>query len=125
MANERERAPQQGGSATQLQTETSVQPILHLRGDEVDGKDKKKKKAKPQVRWNDDVIDNEHMNKKKLKICCIFHPNTDFDDDHHCEHELSSSLDSSDESDGGEGKPNAYERQPKYPNQLNAAGLND
>lgn len=26
------------------------------------------------VRWETNVIDNENMNKKKTKICCIFHP---------------------------------------------------
>ncbi|KAK6889748.1 Type 1 phosphatases regulator YPI2, partial [Candida tropicalis] len=36
-------------------------------------KNKKKKKSKPKVRWSEDTVDNEHMNKKKTKICCIFH----------------------------------------------------
>eukprot|EP00164_Ancoracysta_twista_P007563 GFYU01010763.1.p1 GENE.GFYU01010763.1~~GFYU01010763.1.p1 ORF type:complete len:128 (+),score=11.66 GFYU01010763.1:137-520(+) len=25
------------------------------------------------VRWTDETIDNEHMNKKKTKKCCIYH----------------------------------------------------
>ncbi|KAI8378015.1 phosphatase inhibitor-domain-containing protein [Radiomyces spectabilis] len=25
------------------------------------------------IRWDEDVVDNEHMNKKKSKICCIYH----------------------------------------------------
>lgn len=25
------------------------------------------------VRWSQDVVDNEHMNKKKSKKCCIYH----------------------------------------------------
>ncbi|KAF5104944.1 hypothetical protein DV451_000105 [Geotrichum candidum] len=36
---------------------------------------------RPGVRWTDDVIDNEHMNKKKSKICCIFHKTREFDSD--------------------------------------------
>eukprot|EP00968_Pinguiococcus_pyrenoidosus_P001955 scaffold98_cov244-Pinguiococcus_pyrenoidosus.AAC.9 len=28
---------------------------------------------KPHVRWAHDVVDNEHMNKKSSKRCCIFH----------------------------------------------------
>ncbi|GMM41331.1 hypothetical protein FOG51_02212 [Hanseniaspora uvarum] len=28
-----------------------------------------------QVRFTEDTVDNEHMNKKKTKICCIYHPN--------------------------------------------------
>ncbi len=41
------------------------------------------------VRWSQDVVDNEHMNKKKSKKCCIYHKprvfgewsDTDSDDD--------------------------------------------
>ena len=48
------------------------------------------------VRWSNDVVDNEHMNKKKSKKCCIYHKprtfgdwsDTDSDDDHGgpCDH---------------------------------------
>lgn len=31
---------------------------------------RRKKKA---VRWSNDVVDNEHMNKKSSKKCCVFH----------------------------------------------------
>uniref|UniRef100_A0A7S1UFI5 Protein phosphatase inhibitor n=1 Tax=Phaeomonas parva TaxID=124430 RepID=A0A7S1UFI5_9STRA len=30
-------------------------------------------KPKPHVQWAKDVVDNEHMNKKSSKRCCIFH----------------------------------------------------
>ncbi|MFC1451419.1 PPP1R11/YPI1 family protein, partial [Bacillus cereus] len=55
-------------------------PVLHLRP-----------KNKQRVRWKEDVVDNEHMNKKKSKICCIFHPHREFG-------ESLDSLDSSDSS---------------------------
>lgn len=120
MARDTPEAPAQAlsGSRTQTQTQngTPVQPILHLRAQpKEDEKTKKKKERKPRVQWTEDVIDNENMGKKKLKICCIFHPNREFDDDHNCEEELSLS---SDDSENEEAKPNAYERQPKYHNHL-------
>jgi len=30
-------------------------------------------RRKKKVAWTDDTVDNEHMNKKKSKICCIHH----------------------------------------------------
>ncbi len=44
------------------------------------------------VRWSQDVVDNEHMNKKKSKKCCIYHKprvfgewsDTDSDDERGC-----------------------------------------
>lgn len=74
------------------------------------------------MRWTDDTVDNEHMNKKKTKICCIFHPQREFDEGSSCESCGSSSDSSSDESEnehesGKTGTPNAYEHQPHYKNQ--------
>ncbi|CAK9436765.1 uncharacterized protein LODBEIA_P12870 [Lodderomyces beijingensis] len=97
---------------------------------------RRQKQRKPGVRWTEDVVDNEHMNKKKTKICCIFHPQRSFDeemaDDHDHDHggPCSSSSDSSSDSsedesgedvsrrNGGNkvGKPNSYEYQPHYEN---------
>lgn len=84
--------------------------ILHLRQD-------KKKKSKSKVRWTEDVVDNEHMGKKKSKICCIFHPQRDFGE---LSSESSSGSDLSDSEDEHcchyherSPSPNAYERQPK------------
>lgn len=45
------------------------------------------------VRWTEDVVDNENMNKKKSKICCIFHPQREFGES------LGSSSDSDSDSD--------------------------
>lgn len=36
-----------------------------------------------QVRFTENTIDNENMNKKKTKICCIFHP----EDEDTCHHD--------------------------------------
>lgn len=117
--------------------------LLQLRADDSKKDTKAKKKAKSKVRWDEKVVDNEFMNKKKTKICCIFHPNTPLDsDEEECEHEhghdSSSSSSSSSSSDEDEGKsfderrkarlerrkkkleqqrtpsPNAYEIQPDY-----------
>ncbi len=30
-------------------------------------------KRKKRVTWTEDTVDNEHMNKKSSKVCCIFH----------------------------------------------------
>merc|ERR1712087_711898 len=55
------------------------------------------------VRWTEDTVDNEHMNKKSSKKCCIFHkPKI------HKEDQSSSSSSSSEDSD-----TNAYEKLPK------------
>ena len=32
-----------------------------------------KKKPKKEIKWAEEVIDNEHMGKKKSKCCCIHH----------------------------------------------------
>lgn len=109
--------PESNVTQTQTQTvtesetesrEQTPQRVLHLR----------KPKNKPRVRWTEETVDNEHMNKKKTKICCIFHPQQDFD--HECS-ESSSSDDSESDASGDEGNgdnrpssPNAYEHQPKY-----------
>lgn len=126
-------------TTTSTETNTETRPILHLRNK------KTNKTAKPRVRWTNDVVDNENMDKKKSKICCIFHPQREFG-------ELSSessdeSSDESDQSDDGAGEgatngasngssgndaccgnhkrkqkkprkstPNAYEKQPTYKN---------
>ncbi|KAF9143420.1 hypothetical protein BGX30_000486 [Mortierella sp. GBA39] len=52
------------------------------------------------VQWDDDVVDNEHLNKKKSKICCIFKRQKEFGES---SDESSSESDSSSgsESDGG------------------------
>lgn len=139
-------------STTQV-VQQGPQPVLHLRADREssqeqteESQDPRGSGLRPRVRWTNDVVDNEHMGKKKSKICCIFHPQREFGES--SGEELSNSSDSSDESGAegesgdsipnGQGKkdkkkkkhshccegklhkpssPNAYERQPNYKNQ--------
>lgn len=120
-------------------------PVLTLRATKDKPKPQQEKDKGNNVRWKQDVVDNEHMNKKKTKICCIFHPQEEDDEgaEHDHEHYPSDSSDSdsssSSDSDNDEGlnkserrqrrierrkeklnngeyKTNAYEFQPKYPN---------
>ncbi|CAG8471332.1 12676_t:CDS:2 [Racocetra persica] len=77
------------------------------------------------VKWDENVVDNEGMGKKKSKICCIYHRPRSFDES---SDEDSSSCDESDHDNEGEdghhhhkkrnGSPNAYERQPHYKGRL-------
>lgn len=65
------------GSQTICLHETT--PVLTLRAtsnslDDDANSNKNKGKDHNNVRWKQDVVDNEHMNKKKTKICCIYHP---------------------------------------------------
>ncbi|KAK3831007.1 MAG: phosphatase inhibitor-domain-containing protein [Linnemannia gamsii] len=53
------------------------------------------------VQWDDDVIDNEHMNKKKSKICCIFKKQKEFGESSDESSSESDSDSSGSESDGG------------------------
>ncbi|EKM79028.1 hypothetical protein AGABI1DRAFT_114534 [Agaricus bisporus var. burnettii JB137-S8] len=111
-------APEQNGG------EASAR-VLRLRG---------AKRAGPRVAWDDDVVDNEHMGKKKSKICCIYHKPRQFDEsssedessdsdnsscggdahhhhkrNHNHHHKRNPHQDDGDEESG----PNAYERPPR------------
>ncbi|CUS49623.1 LAQU0S24e00562g1_1 [Lachancea quebecensis] len=91
-------------------------PVLQLRGSPHDQREgaghtlaTSGGKEKREVRWKEDVVDNEHMNKKKSKVCCIFHPQQDFEDMGeeecgHCDHSdpLSPSPSSSSSSSSSE-----------------------
>ncbi|KAK4520722.1 uncharacterized protein ATC70_006601 [Mucor velutinosus] len=100
--------------------------VLRLRGD-------MNARRRRVIQWDENVIDNEHMNKKKTKICCIYHKPHSIGES--SESESDSSSDSSSSSNGNDsdhGKcnhkhaqrkkkrnprdvsPNAYERQPVY-----------
>ncbi|KAJ1511314.1 hypothetical protein HMI54_012902 [Coelomomyces lativittatus] len=86
------------------------------------------------VTWDETVVDNEFLNKKKSKLCCIFHKQRNFDDpDTDSESESDSESGSDSPEDEKEKdfsndnstklpsthryKPNAYEIQPKYKKQ--------
>ncbi|RKP08876.1 phosphatase inhibitor-domain-containing protein [Thamnocephalis sphaerospora] len=93
------------------------------------------------IHWDESVVDNEHLNRKKSKICCIFRKQRAFDESSSGESSTSSSSDeySSDDTAGsGDGAcahhghhhhhghrrrrrrrrrepgPNAYEKAPRY-----------
>ncbi|KDE08551.1 hypothetical protein MVLG_01328 [Microbotryum lychnidis-dioicae p1A1 Lamole] len=46
--------------------------VLRLRGRALPGG--------PRVQWQDDVVDNEMLSRKKSKICCIYHKPKEFDE---------------------------------------------
>ncbi|PVU85146.1 hypothetical protein BB559_001577 [Furculomyces boomerangus] len=79
--------------------------VLYLRGQPTEVTNRRQSL---QVRWTEDTVDNENMNKKKSKICCIFKKQRSWSDSEmeDSESEYSSCGCSDDE-------PNEYERQPK------------
>ncbi|KAI8646575.1 phosphatase inhibitor-domain-containing protein [Parasitella parasitica] len=103
--------------------------VLRLRGD-------MNTRRRRVIQWDESVIDNEHMNKKKTKICCIYHKPHAVGESSESESDSSSDDSSSSGSDSdsnhakcnhnhGQRKkkrnprdvsPNAYERQPVYKN---------
>ncbi|KAJ1734216.1 Type 1 phosphatases regulator ypi1 [Coemansia biformis] len=60
------------------------------------------------VQWTGDTVDNEYLDKKKSKVCCIFHKQRAFGESD-SDSESSSCSNSDSDSDG----PNAYERVPR------------
>ncbi|EEB09775.1 protein phosphatase inhibitor [Schizosaccharomyces japonicus yFS275] len=86
-------------TATTTTTTPAVQDepvVLHLRG-ETSGR---------RVHWSQNTVDNEHLNKKKSKICCIYHKLREFDESSSEE----SDSDSGSDSDSSCCHKNAYER---------------
>ena len=100
-------------TVTQTQTSTATQGSLRLVLQPSESSERR-------VMWCDDVVDNEHLGRKKSKsscaiwiwcgaqslVCCIYHKARkpgEFDSD---------SDSSTDE--GEDGGPNAYEREPAY-----------
>ncbi|SCU81065.1 LANO_0B01882g1_1 [Lachancea nothofagi CBS 11611] len=105
----------QSGAATV--TIPAAVPMLQLRGaveDQLQAHTRESKtsaqRQRSKVRWKEDVVDNEHMNKKKSKVCCIFHPQQNFEDmdgescEHDCHDDSSSSSSSSSESESESSK---------------------
>ncbi|GAA5872275.1 hypothetical protein JCM16303_001038 [Sporobolomyces ruberrimus] len=77
-------APASHGSRTLTVTSSPAQPdasssasstpsdgVLRLRGSGMPGN---------RVQWTDETIDNEGLNRKKSKICCIYHKPKEFDE---------------------------------------------
>ncbi|CAI2385012.1 unnamed protein product [Moneuplotes crassus] len=65
-------------------------------------------KNKQKVKWDENVIDNENMGKKKSKICCIYRPRRE---NRSCSSSSDSSCSSSDDA-------NKYDRYPKHQKKL-------
>lgn len=127
MSHQRQQAVG-SGTHTRVQTpeEEVASPVLVLRASEEPQGDRR------EVRWTEETIDNEDLNRKKSKICCIYHPPTEFGESSEEEVSESSSSSSESESDSGanydprnhttncshnhrhRSRPNAYERQPKH-----------
>ncbi|XP_058446054.1 E3 ubiquitin-protein ligase PPP1R11 isoform X2 [Malaya genurostris] len=62
---------------------TQQAPVLRLR--------LQKPRSAKQVKWTNGTVDNEHMNKKKSKCCCIYRKPTEFgesssESEDECEH---------------------------------------
>ncbi|CEP63546.1 type 1 protein phosphatase-activating protein YPI1 LALA0_S08e04984g [Lachancea lanzarotensis] len=92
-----------GGSSVAI---SEPVPVLQLRGATSNHPTKDLDEGqRSKVHWKEDVVDNEHMNKKKSKVCCIFHPQQNFEDidakecDHHHSHDEASSSSSSSSSE--------------------------
>lgn len=104
------------------QTQTVPNARLVLRGDssgEQSNNEQTVRPSRPRVQWTEDVVDNEHLNRKKTKICCIFTKQREFGESS-SESSDSSDSDSSgsesssgDESSSGRPRVNAYERKPR------------
>ncbi|VVT56624.1 uncharacterized protein SAPINGB_P005183 [Magnusiomyces paraingens] len=77
---------------------------LHLQAPENSTESAPRSRSSRGVRWTEEVVDNEHMNKKKSKICCIFHKQRQFGESS-SESDSSSSDDDSDSDTEGAGGP--------------------
>lgn len=56
------------------------------------------------VTWSEEVVDNEHLGRKKSKVCCIFKRNREFGESSDESSSSSDSDSSDDDSDIGDGK---------------------
>ncbi|KAJ1972567.1 Type 1 phosphatases regulator ypi1, partial [Dimargaris xerosporica] len=77
-------------------------------------------KPKPRVRWDTEVVDNEGLDRKKSKVCCIFKKSRRFDEsdsdesDSDCDHDHSHHNAAPNGSQKSLPPPNEYERMPDY-----------
>lgn len=90
------------GSQTVPQDDSNELPVLHLTATGSEGQQEDDATTR-RVRWSEDTIDNELMNKKKSKICCIFHPNSmDYEEESESSDSGSDSSSSSSSSSGSD-----------------------
>ncbi|KAL2019417.1 hypothetical protein VTK56DRAFT_9622 [Thermocarpiscus australiensis] len=95
-----EPAPSQTETITTLpstasQTQVQRSAILRLRGAHAP--------TRRSVQWRSDVVDNEGLNKKKSKVCCIYHRPRAIDESSDESSSSSSSSDSDSDSDSDSG----------------------
>lgn len=100
-----ESAPSTTGSSvtttiTQTQTRNRVL-VLRLNNEE---------RKKPGVTWTEDTIDNEHMDKKSSKRCCIFHKKKKFAESDSDESDSDTEKAKMDDETNGEGKIKKFQR---------------
>lgn len=112
MSHNQQQAAQPSSSRTQVVEREASPGVLAVRGAAQD--------EDSNVRFTEEVVDNEHMDKKKSKICCIYHPPAEFGES--SEEESCGSDDSGPESDEGD-VPNA--RKPKKKNKGKCGGHRD
>ncbi|CAI4060828.1 hypothetical protein N7582_001728 [Saccharomyces uvarum] len=74
-----------------------VPAVLQLRATQEPTRTQEARSTRHNVRWEESVVDNENLNKKKTKICCIFHPQEEAEEEcnHPSDHDGSSSSSSS------------------------------
>ncbi|OMJ13415.1 Type 1 phosphatases regulator YPI1 [Smittium culicis] len=112
--------PESEGSFTTTETEKSPREeegdlVLYLTGvnsssgaadeHQQESESSHQEYKRPKVRWAEDTVDNEHMGKKKSKVCCIFKKQRNWDE---------SDTEDSDSSCCHSDEPNEYERMPRY-----------
>mmetsp|Transcript_14307 Transcript_14307/g.40699 ORF Transcript_14307/g.40699 Transcript_14307/m.40699 type:complete len:161 (-) Transcript_14307:53-535(-) len=66
--------------------------------------------ARPSVRWDADVVDNEGMGRKSSKRCCIFHKQREFGESSTDSSDVDSDDDHDDEDDNTNGAANNNRR---------------
>ncbi|XP_047977720.1 protein phosphatase 1 regulatory subunit INH3-like [Salvia hispanica] len=83
-------APATGTTTTTVSIETSSSSSSNQQPQIRDSLVLKLKLPKKKVSWKEGTVDNEFMNKKSSKKCCIFHKEKPFDEDgsdDECDHD--------------------------------------
>jgi protein phosphatase 1 regulatory subunit 11 len=99
----RSSSPAQSPASASFPSVSSSSLVIRLQSEE---------QERRHVRWTEDTIDNEHLNRKKSNICCIFHRHNDGDEEEDCT--CPASPNSAPEAFLPPKGKNAYEYQPPY-----------
>ena len=95
----------QPGAATTTMTMTEIPAERDTTGGEIL---RLTLRARPTVRWDENVEDNEGMGRKSSKRCCIFHKQREFG-----ESSSDSSVDENNDSDGNDSDNSSDDKKPK------------